>query len=184
METTDHALLATLLLSGSRANLSLPARLLFRFGCIEPDINKLTYLRGSLRTRMLRGHNAEITETHIKNKLERFTRRTKHSLLDWFVLGTTIHYIADSFTFAHNGRAFGKSLRKHIGYEKELSLEFRMAMECGLKDCHGSREQEPLALFSNLRKLYEKETPSLKNDCTYIVRSCVGVMDSLLPYPA
>ena len=91
------------------------ARRLFLFGCVEPDINPFTYMRGSVRHRFLQGHNAENARKHFQKLLERLSRSGVHSPWQWFALGTLIHYAADSFTFPHNSR-FPGSLADHVAY--------------------------------------------------------------------
>lgn len=96
----------------------------FRIGCIEPDRNPATYLKGSLRSELLRGHNWANAERYISRTADKLERREKLRLLDYYLLGRLIHYTTDAFTFAHNGEIFGDNLKEHNDYERALKSYF------------------------------------------------------------
>ena len=79
MKKKDHLLLGRFLLAQKAAPSGSMARRLFLFGCVEPDINPFTYMRGSVRHQFLQGHNAENARKHFQNLLERLSRSGVHS---------------------------------------------------------------------------------------------------------
>lgn len=95
----------------------------FLLGCTEPDKNPSTYLKGSIRSQWMRGHNwgnAQRYMTRIANRLE---KRNKLLLADYYTMGKLIHYTVDAFTYAHN-EEFSGALPAHRSYEKELQAFF------------------------------------------------------------
>ena len=104
---------------------NLPKRYIraFLIGCIEPDRNPATYLKGSLRSQWLRGHNwgnAQNFMYRISNRLE---NRRALRLWDYYTIGKLIHYTVDAFTSPHNEH-FGTDLAEHKSYEAALQQHF------------------------------------------------------------
>ena len=95
----------------------------FLIGCIEPDRNPATYLKGSLRQQWLRGHNWGNSQRYIQRVSNRLERKNKMRLLDYYSMGRLIHYTTDAFTSAHNER-FGTDLGDHCQYEAALQHHF------------------------------------------------------------
>ena len=91
----------------------------FRFGCIEPDMNPATYLKGSMHIQRLRGHNFNNSEKYMKRISDRLEKRGVNGIFSFYRLGRLVHYITDGFTFAHN-EDFEGSLREHSVYEHGL----------------------------------------------------------------
>lgn len=95
----------------------------FLLGCIEPDRNPATYLKGSLRRQWLRGHNWGNAQNYMQRVARRLEQRRKLKLLDFYTMGKLIHYTMDAFTSAHN-EEFGNSLTDHRFYEVNLQNYF------------------------------------------------------------
>lgn len=95
----------------------------FLLGCIEPDRNPATYLKGSLSRQWLRGHNWGNAEKYMQRISARLESRRELNLLDYYTIGKLIHYTTDAFTSAHNER-FGVSLQDHRQYEEALQNHF------------------------------------------------------------
>ena len=74
----------------------------FLLGCIEPDRNPATYLKGSIRCQWLRGHNYRNARRFMRAISARLERKEKLNLFDYYTLGKLIHYTTDAFTYAHN----------------------------------------------------------------------------------
>lgn len=91
----------------------------FRFGCIEPDMNPATYLKGSRRVRRLRGHDFNSAEKYMKRVSCRLEEHSVKGVFSFYRLGRLVHYITDGFTFAHNEN-FSGSLKDHSRYEHGL----------------------------------------------------------------
>ena len=104
---------------------TLPKRYIkaFLIGCIEPDRNPATYLKGSLRQQWLRGHNWGNAQRYMQRVSEKLETRENLKLLDYYTMGKLIHYTTDAFTSAHN-EEFGSSLQDHREYEAELQNHF------------------------------------------------------------
>lgn len=96
----------------------------FLLGCIEPDRNPVTYLKGSLRCQWLRGHNYHNARRFMRKISQRLEKKKDSlSLYDFYTLGKLIHYTADAFTYAHNS-SFSTSLGDHREYEVALQDHF------------------------------------------------------------
>lgn len=95
----------------------------FLIGCIEPDRNPVTYLKGSLRFQWLRGHNYRNARSFMRQISRRLERKENLNLLDYYTLGKLIHYTADAFTYAHND-TFPTDLNEHRVYEAALQEHF------------------------------------------------------------
>ena len=95
----------------------------FLLGCVQPDKNPATYLKGSLRCKWLRGHNWNNASRYMARLSRRLERRKKLRLLDFYSLGKLIHYTVDAFTGAHNDH-FPPQLQQHRQYEERLQSYF------------------------------------------------------------
>ena len=74
----------------------------FLLGCIEPDRNPATYLKGSIRCQWLRGHNYRNARRFMRAISARLEKKETLGLFDYYTLGKLIHYTTDAFTYAHN----------------------------------------------------------------------------------
>lgn len=111
---------------------TLPKRYIraFLIGCVEPDRNPTTYLKGSLRQQWLRGHNWNNAQNYMQRVSRRLESRRKLRLTDYYTLGKLIHYTVDAFTSAHN-RYFSENLQDHRQYEEALQNYFiRYLAQC------------------------------------------------------
>lgn len=95
----------------------------FLIGCIEPDRNPATYLKGSLSCQWLRGHNWGNAQKYMQKVSLRLENRENLKLLDYYTMGKLIHYTTDAFTSPHNAH-FGESLSDHRQYEVNLQHHF------------------------------------------------------------
>lgn len=95
----------------------------FLIGCIQPDRNPATYLKGSFREQWLRGHNYRNARHFMRRISRRLEKKTKWTIFDYYTLGKLIHYTADAFTSAHN-ECFPTDLSVHQQYEHTLQDYF------------------------------------------------------------
>ena len=95
----------------------------FLIGCIEPDRNPATYLKGSLRQQWLRGHNWGNAQNYMQRVSRRLENRRKMRLLDYYTMGKLIHYTTDAFTSAHHAY-FSENRLEHRQYEAALQNHF------------------------------------------------------------
>ena len=95
----------------------------FLIGCVEPDWNYTTYLKGSFRAQWLRGHNFENASPFMQRLSARLERKEKLRLWDYYAAGKLIHYTVDAFTYVHNS-VFQEPLKIHREFEAELQTYF------------------------------------------------------------
>lgn len=95
----------------------------FLIGCIQPDRNPITYLKGSLQAQWLRGHNYRNARRFMRRISRRLEQQKKWNQFDYYTLGKLIHYTADAFTHAHN-EWFSRNLSDHKKYEHMLQEYF------------------------------------------------------------
>lgn len=107
MRTIDHLLLGRYLLARSASPALHRHCHAFLLGCVEPDYNVLSYLRGIRHGEKLRGHNAENSSAFLARCMADFEENGLSSTWDYFRLGTMLHYAADAFTAPHN-RFYGE----------------------------------------------------------------------------
>ena len=177
MKKKDHLLLGRFLLAKKEAPSGSIKRRLFLFGCVEPDINPFTYMRGSVRHQFLQGHNEENAREHFQKVLKKLSRSGVQSLWQWFARGTLIHYAADSFTFPHNKSLFSGSLADHVAYELQLHALFpqylsAMAGGWGFHTVHNQSMEA-------LRQRYLREAGAARTDCRYILAAAEWIFQRL-----
>lgn len=165
MQSKDHVILGSFLLEKFRESLSPLKKALFLFGCVEPDLNPTTYLRGSRKNEFLRGHNAENAKEHTEKLVEKLLESGVETPAEWFRLGTALHYTADAFTFPHNS-FFAGTLKEHIEYESifhPIFVDF-------LKSSPRTEESE-MPNEDGLHRRYVSAGRSFLTDCRYILRA-------------
>ncbi|MBR5489569.1 MAG: zinc dependent phospholipase C family protein [Firmicutes bacterium] len=123
MRGKSHIHLGKYIIDHYMENTGLLHRKLFLFGCIQPDRNPFTYLKGSLRHRLLQGHDYHNAMRFMQRISGRLEKRRPLNPLDCYTFGKLIHYIADAFTYVHND-AFSGSLSCHRNYERKLQNFF------------------------------------------------------------
>ena len=119
MRGESHIALGHYLMDQYLSNIPGYCKTAFLLGCIQPDKNPATYLKGSLRCQWLRGHNFSNAHSFMKRVSHRLERKDKLHLFDYYTLGKLIHYTADAFTAPHNAY-FPKNLHQHRQYEQLL----------------------------------------------------------------
>ena len=170
MQTRDHKLLGLFLLERYGAEISPLCRRMFLLGSVEPDWNLVTYIRGSVRYQFLHGHNAENAKKHLTRLTEKLMESGVRTPAQWFRFGAALHYLADSFTFAHNN-VFAGDLLEHRLYEKFLHDVF-----AGYLKAH-KEERFPAGEVCHDRYLDERR--SYQTDCRYILAAAVALCDKL-----
>lgn len=171
MRRQSHIAMGRFLLRTYLPNLPRQYARLFLLGCIEPDGNPATYLKGSIRAQWFQGHNFSNASPFLFRLTQRLERKTAFSAWDYYSLGKAIHYTLDAFTYPHN-RHFGKGLSHHRIYEVKLQLYF-------LSRLHSFRPEAadvPDSAAGYLRKMHEKyllEPGCVETDTSYALRvSC------------
>lgn len=151
-------------------------RTAFLLGCIEPDRNPATYLKGSIRAQWLRGHNYENAKHFMERIARRLEQKPRWNALDYYTAGKLIHYTTDAFTYAHNA-SFPTDLREHKAYEDQLQIYFLNFLK--------SHNQPPKApgrtvmdtIRDNHREYLQKE-PDIFRDAVFAfsVTCCIAKM--------
>ena len=102
MRGKSHLRIAQYLLDHYMPNIPTRYQRAFRIGCIEPDRNPATYLKGSIRCQWLRGHNYKNARRFMRTISARLEKKERFNLFDYYTMGKLIHYTTDAFTYAHN----------------------------------------------------------------------------------
>lgn len=173
MRTIDHLLLGRYLLARSASPALHRHCHAFLLGCVEPDYNVLSYLRGIRHGEKLRGHNAENSSAFLARCMADFEENGLSSAWDYFRLGTMLHYAADAFTAPHN-RFWTGSLLEHRAYEAALHRRFAAMLESARPDRLAYREYAPL------HEDYCAETPGMETDFRYILTACASLLEKYL----
>ena len=181
MKSTSHRMLAHYFIDIYLFNYSASCKKAFSLGCVQPDKNPTTYLKGSLRSQWLRGHNWENARRYIYRIGRRLERKKRFKTADFYQLGKLIHYTADAFTYAHNAH-FGETLADHRLYEQRL----HKYMIGYLDSVNGHIEDHinhAISVHDFINKRHTKYmhcNPGVHTDAQYCVHVCRHVMFMLL----
>ena len=181
MKSNSHRTLGAYLADTYMQEVPASCRRAFSFGCIQPDKNPITYLKGSVRWQWLRGHNWDNAKRYIIKSGDRLQHCRSLRILDYYRLGKLIHYTADAFTYAHNHH-YVKSLSEHRGYEKDLHTRLESYL-FRLTELHRITFDPTGSVSGFIRKnhaRYMKHVPCMENDMEYTVRMCAQVLQLLL----
>lgn len=165
METKDHFHLAKLITS-QKDFIKSAERTAFEYGCISPDINPFSYIKG---------HKYHTTIADVKRAIEKLHGQLK-TPVDYFRLGSAVHYIGDYFTFPHTP-FFKGTLSEHLGYEKKLH-DYIMKQRDGLENFsfdEFSGAEKCIGLLDKLQKKYYDIKHSISSDWNYIRLACAGI---------
>jgi len=177
MKNVSHKQLAHYLINRYLKHTPSRYKRAFIMGCLEPDKNPSTYLKGSIRYQFLRGHNWSNTRRYIYKIAHRLENKPALKIVDYFLLGRMIHYLSDAFTYAHNA-TFGVDLQMHRAYEWELMYALNAYLQThGIPDF--IMNESLSALIHQMHSNYLRETKCLQSDVYYIVHVCCIVMSCL-----
>lgn len=153
----------------------------FLIGCIEPDRNPATYLKGSVRCQWLRGHNYRNARRFMRRISLRLEQKDTLNLYDYYTLGKLIHYTTDAFTYAHND-TFPTNLAEHKVYEDALQEHFLEFMEQDPQvDIRFARSIMD-AIYSYHQE-YEQTESNIQNDSRFALTACCCVLALLFVKP-
>lgn len=153
----------------------------FLVGCIEPDRNPVTYLKGSLRAQWFRGHNYRNARRFMRRISQRLEAKDRFGLYDYYTLGKLIHYTTDAFTYAHN-ESFPTNLEEHRMYEAALQEHFLAYMA-------EDPQVNPQAARSIMDALYryhleyESQGAGIHTDSRFALTACCCVLSILAAKP-
>jgi hypothetical protein len=154
----------------------------FLFGCIEPDYNPFTYLKGSWRARMLRGHNFSNAAPCMLHSIRKLQQKQDWRIREYYQLGKLIHYVTDAFTYAHN-ESFGKSIRGHRRYEFRLHSYFEHFIAGSKPVPQAGPELSAIEYLVDRHRQYSQASTGPQIDTQYILKTTSLVFSRLLPNP-
>lgn len=146
----------------------------FQIGCIEPDRNPITYLKGSVRCQWLRGHNYENARHYMRRISSRLERKSHWNLFDWYTLGKLIHYTADAFTYAHNNTC-PSDLTVHREYEVRLQNYFLDYLN-GDPKVDVTTAKSIMDTIAAQHREYMKQPVSIHTDTRFALSTCLGIL--------
>lgn len=152
----------------------------FMFGCVSPDINVLSYLKGSFKNKPLKGHHYKSSYTLVNRKLSMLQKKKRLSLIDYYEIGKVVHYIADNFTYPHNDN-YSKSISEHCKYEKELHSHLESYLSNKKEEV--KKDKTILSVKEYLDENHNKycgEEPSFQRDSIYVTEVSETVVTRLL----
>ena len=150
----------------------------FLIGCVEPDRNPVTYLKGSLRHQWLRGHNYRNARRFMRTLSHRMERKEKLNVLDYYALGKLIHYTADAFTCAHNTQ-FPGDLEDHRMYEAALQDHFLAYLKTD-PEINVKLASSIMEAIGSYHSAYSAENCGIHTDARYALNACCCVVALLL----
>lgn len=174
MRLKSHRTMGQLLLQEFMPELSALRARAFLIGCIEPDRNPTTYLKGSLRSQWMRGHNYTNSDRFMARLAKRLEKREHFRLWDYYSMGKLIHYTLDAFTFPHNAH-FKDNLAAHRQYEVTLQTAFLCWLPF-LENASGSCPGSAAELIGQLHAEYMQQPGCAETDIQYAFNvSCLLV---------
>ena len=182
MQKRSHKLLASTLLEGCQGFDARRFELAFLFGSFQPDCNPFTYLRGSLKSRKLGGHNYISSRNYIHKQIKTLQKRTRWTIWQYYALGKLTHYLADAFTYPHN-ETFADTLMGHRHYETSLRLQLAETLPHRTLR-HRTLQQDLTAAIEELHRQYLSAQTDLQRDIRFILRSAELLMSGCLPSTA
>lgn len=153
----------------------------FLIGCVEPDRNPITYLKGSIRCQWLRGHNYRNARRFMRSISWRLEKKERLNVYDYYTLGKLIHYTTDAFTYAHND-TFPTNLADHREYEMELQKHFLSYIEEDPQVDPKIARSIMEAIYSYHQE-YEELDANIHIDSRFALAACCCVIAVLFPRP-
>ena len=176
MRTADHMNLSRYIMDHMDAGASKLQKAAFIFGSIEPDINMLTYFRGSIHgEEKLRGHNYENVQKYMEKLTNKLTKKFEKGgmgiIRQSFLLGKLVHYVADSFTYPHNS-IFPGNLGEHCQYETELHDYVNKMISSDNVNLDSIDDGIDIVEYlEGIHYRYVNETPGCENDYRHITHA-------------
>ena len=106
MKGKSHRLLAQYLIDQYLSGQPRRCTRAFLLGCVQPDRNPTTYLKGSFREQWLRGHNWGNSQRYMQRLCRRLERKRKLGMLSCYNLGKLVHYTTPSGTAMDTIRSY------------------------------------------------------------------------------
>ncbi len=178
MRAESHRQLGRYLARHYLSDVPMACKRAFYIGCIQPDRNPITYLKGSIRCQWLRGHNYRNARRFLGQISRRLENKQNWSLWDYYTLGKLIHYTADAFTYAHN-EAFCRHLGAHRAYEAALQDHFLAFLQEDPQVNNTAARTIMEAIYHHHR-LYEDQESGIHTDARFALTACCCVLAVLI----
>ena len=151
----------------------------FLIGCVEPDRNPLSYLKGSIRARWFYGHNYQNADRWIARHIRSLNNKKRWHMWDYYCMGKLIHYTSDAFTYVHNN-CFTDSIAAHRAYENDLQEQFLKCLE------QNDQADVPFRMdinnfFRASHERYLQHVADVQRDCQYILDMTGWIFCQLMP---
>ena len=146
----------------------------FLIGCVEPDRNPATYLKGSLRCQWLRGHNYQNARRFMRHISRRLEQKDHWNLVDYYTLGKLIHYTTDAFTYAHN-ETFPTNLSDHREYEAELQNHFLCYLQED-PEINPKVAKTVMGAIADYHREYMDQGAGIQTDAKFALTACCCVL--------
>ena len=182
MQKRTHTLLAQTLLRSGTGFSARRFELAFLFGSFQPDVNPLSYLKGSLHYNKLKGHNYTNSRAYINTKILKLQHRRRWTMWQYYTLGKLTHYLADAFTFPHNEN-YPDSLIAHRAYEDALRVYLAEYLRNRTLRLERARQDLTLAI-DELHRRYMETQADVNQDARYILEANLLLMAACLPASA
>lgn len=153
MTSKSHYYFGLYLLSTELYCAASTERTAFLCGCVEPDFNPGTYLKGTLHGQKLRGHNFQNMMPYIHRLFEKIQCAEPSGILYFYRFGKLTHYLTDAFTYPHNS-VFCGSLKDHRRYEAELEPLFLQSLPQSPISLENNCSSDPYTLFLKAHQDY------------------------------
>ena len=177
MEIKSHMLLSKYLLN--QIPESAIYRKIFIWGCIEPDLNMFSYLKGSSKYQKFKGHNYNSSSNYTIHVLEKLQGKSQWSLWDYYRLGKLMHYLSDAFTYPHNGNFTG-NLWEHRVYEARLHSCFAAYLKQCSKETVKNYTEDVREYIGKFHRQYMRTSGDVNNDAKFITQATSRVMQALM----
>jgi hypothetical protein len=151
----------------------------FLLGCIQPDMNPGTYIKGSFRYQWLRGHNYHNARNLIQRISQKLENKKQLNCLDFYTLGKLIHYTADAFTACHNSH-FSAGLNLHRKYEIQLQNYFLDYLSHS-PPIEAKTAHNIMQIITQYHDTYTTLPSHIHTDTVHILSVCSSVMAILFP---
>lgn len=173
MNYNSHRMIASFLSCTFLQHADTVHKKLFYIGCVIPDRNPVTYLKGSFRHKIFHGHHWHNASEYIEKLSVILEKRDRFNSLDYYTLGKLIHYIADAFTYPHNAHYTG-NLKEHKNYE--LLLEPFINRQCTHALTMSEFNCSLRELICNYRLSYILAGSGIQTDAVYIHNICIAIL--------
>ena len=145
-------------------------RAAFLYGCVEPDLNPGTYLKGTLcGQQKFRGHNYPNMLPCVEHLFDRL-QNTKHvGIRYYYRMGKLAHYMTDAFTYPHN-QTFHGTLKEHVQYEAAMEPVFLQTLQERRDTEVTAGEWDGYDFFRKSHERYLMESRGVHGDITGTLR--------------